>query len=64
MSQTGLLFKLQYLRQYLSYYVLTWYDGRLMDAIYAQAHFNDPDLDARSQWVSKGKQSALSALGN
>ena len=40
----------------LSYYVQTWHDGRLMDAIYAHARFDDLDLDARSQWVGKGKQ--------
>ena len=28
------------------------------------AHFDDLDLDARSQWVIKGKKSALHALGN
>ena len=33
----------------------TWHDDRLMDAIYAHDHFNDLDLEARSQWVSKGK---------
>ena len=26
--------------------------------------FDDLDLDARSQWVGKGKQLALHALGN
>ena len=35
-----------------------------MDAIYAHAHVDDLDLDARSQWVGKGKKSALNALGN
>ena len=30
-----------------------------MDALYAR--FDDLDLDARSQWVGKGKQSALHA---
>ena len=33
-----------------------------MDALYDHAHFDDLDLDARSKWVSKGKQSALRAL--
>ena len=48
---------LQYLGQYLSYYIQTWHDGiRLMDAIYADARFDDLGLDARSQWVGKGKQ--------
>ena len=51
-----LLFKLQYLRQYFSDYIQTWHDGRLMDARYAHARFDDPDHDARSQWVDKGKQ--------
>ena len=50
--------------RYLSYYIQTWHHGRLMDALYA--HFDDLDIDARSQWVSKGnnKKSALHALGN
>ena len=52
-----LLFKLQYLRQYLSYYIQTWHDhddDKLMDATYAHARFNDLDHDARSEWVGKG----------
>ena len=32
-----------------------------MAAIYDHARFNDLDLDARSQWVGKGKESALHA---
>ena len=40
---------------YLSYYIQTWHDGRVMDATYAHAHFDDLDLDARLQWVGKGK---------
>ena len=37
--------------------------GRLMDAIYAHAHSDDLDLDARSQWVRKCTTiSALNAL--
>ena len=55
-------FNLQYLRQYVSYYIQTWHDGRLMDALYAHSRFDDLDLDARSQWV--GKESALHALSN
>ena len=35
-----------------------------MDARYAHARFDDLDLDARSEWVGKGKKSALHALGN
>ena len=35
-----------------------------MGALYAYARFDDLDLDARSQWVGKGKTSALHALGN
>ena len=35
-----------------------------MDAISANARFDDLDLDARSQWVGKGEKSALHALGN
>ena len=32
-----------------------WYNFRLMHDVYAHAHFDDLDLDARSQWVDKGK---------
>ena len=52
-SQTWLLFNLQYLGQYVTNYIRTWHDGRLMDALYY--HFDDLDLDARSQWVSEAK---------
>ena len=37
-------------------YIHTWHDGTLMDALYAHARFDDPDLDAMSQWVGKVKQ--------
>ena len=40
------------------YYIQTWHDGTLMHGIfvlYPQAPFNELDLDARSQWVGKGK---------
>ena len=51
-----------YLRQYVSYYIHTWHDGRLVDArYYDHARFDDLDLDARSQWIGKGKKSALHA---
>ena len=44
-----LVFNLQYLGQYLSYYIYiqTWHGGILMDAIYAHARFDDLDLDAK-----------------
>ena len=58
-SQTCLLFNLQYLIQYLSYYIQTWHDSRLMDAMYVDDHFDDLDLDARSQSVGKGKNLVL-----
>ena len=57
-----LLLDLQYFGHYLSYCTQTWHDGRLIDAIYAHDRFDY--LDARSQWVGKGKESALHALGN
>ena len=37
-------FDLQYLR-YLSYYIQTWHDGRLMHGIYAHARFHDLDFE-------------------
>ena len=49
------IFYLQYLGQYLSYYIHTWHDGRLMDALYAHARFDDLDLAAMSPWVGKIK---------
>ena len=42
-----LLFNLQYIEQYLSYYIHTLYDGRLMDALHAHTRFDDLDLGAR-----------------
>ena len=57
-------FILQNLRQYVSYYIQTEHDGRLMNVLSAHARFDDLDLDARSQWVSKGKVSALHDIGN
>ena len=57
-------FYLQYLGQYLSYYIQTCHDGRLMDAIYAHARFDDLDLDVTSQWVGKGKKNVSHALSN
>ena len=48
-----------YLRQYLSYGIQTWLEGRLTHSIYAHAHFSYLDLDARSQWVGKSKNSVL-----
>ena len=54
-------FYLQYLGQY---YIQTWHGGTLMDVIYSYVHFNDLDLDARSQWVGNGKILALNALCN
>ena len=61
MSQVGLVINLQYLRQYLSYYIHIWHGGTLMDALYVHVRFDDPDLDARSQWAGKGLKSALHA---
>ena len=42
---------------FVSHHIQTWHDGRLMDAIYAHAHFDDLYLAARSQWVCKVKTS-------
>ena len=39
----------------LSCYIQTWRDSRLLEAIRAHARFNELDLDAKSQWVGKGK---------
>ena len=42
----------------------SWRVGRLMHRIYDHARVDDLDLDARSQWVSKGKKYALNYLDN
>ena len=47
-SQTWLLFNLQYLGQYLSYYSQTWHDGWPIHGIYVHFRFDDLDLDSRS----------------
>ena len=52
---------MQYLGQYLSCYIQTWHDGRLMDAVYAHAHVSDLDLDVSG--LAKATKSALNALG-
>ena len=59
MSQTWLLFNLQYLPQYLSYYIEIWHDGRLM-------HGFELDIDSENihKWVGRGKKSALNYLYN
>ena len=44
------------LKQYLSYYIRTWHDGRLMDALCAHARFDYLGLDTRSQLVGKCKK--------
>ena len=44
---------------YLSYCIQTWHDGRLMDALYAHAHFEDLDLDA---WSHSGSAKAKNQL--
>ena len=49
---------LQYLRQYVSYYIQTWHKGRRMDPLYDNVRFDDIDVDARPQWVGKDKQIA------
>ena len=43
-------------------YIHSWHNGRLTDALNAHAYFVDLGLDARSQWVGKGKNSALHVL--
>ena len=48
----------------LSYCIQTWHGGRLMamHGKYFHAHVNDLDLDARSQWVGKGKKISVDFL--
>ena len=38
--------------------IQTWYGSRLMHVIYiyVHAHFDDLDLDTKSQWIGRGKQ--------
>ena len=35
-----------------------------MHGIHAHAHFDDLDLDSRSQWLGRGKHSAFNYLDN
>ena len=42
----------------------TCHDGRHMHGTYAHARFDHLDLDARSQWVGKGRKSVLNYLDN
>ena len=46
-------FNLQYLRQYFSYYIQTWHDGRRMHDIYGHARFDDLELDLDFENVCK-----------
>ena len=55
---------LTYIRQYLSCDFQTWHDGRRMHSICAHTRFDDLDLDARLQWVSKGKTYVLNYFDN
>ena len=45
-------------RTIFKYGIQTWHAGRLMHGIQYNAHsrFDDLDVDARSEWVSRGKQ--------
>ena len=60
----NLYYNSNYLGQYLSYGIPTWHDDRLMYGMYAHARFDDLGLDARSQWVGRGRNSALNYLDN
>ena len=52
---TRLIFNLQYLGHYLSYYIQTWHDGRLRHGVYyAYARVYYLDFDTRAQWVGTG----------
>ena len=39
--------------------IQTWHEGRLRHGIYTDGHFDDLDLDARSQWIGRGRNSEL-----
>ena len=43
-------------RTVFKHFIQTCDDGKLMDAIYGHACFDDLDLDVRPQWVGKGKK--------
>ena len=55
-SQTWLPFNLWYLGQYLGYYIKTWHDGRLMDAMYNYAHSRFDNLHLNWCKVTVGRQ--------
>ena len=52
-------FNLQYLGQYLSYYIQTWHDGRLMHITYAHARLDDLELDLDFENVCKACPSSF-----
>ena len=43
------------LGHYVSYGIQIWHTGRRMRGIHAHAHVDGLDLDARSQWLGRGK---------
>ena len=47
------------LGKYCCYGIQTWQKGRLMHGVYTDGLFDDLDLDARSQWLGGGTNSAL-----
>ena len=56
-------FNLQYPR-HVSIYIQSWHDGRLVDALYAHARFDDLYLDARSEWVGRQTISVACSLAS
>ena len=56
-------FNLQYLGQYLSYYIQTWHDVRRVDALYAHAITMTLAFMQGHSGSAKVKKSALHALG-
>ena len=59
-SQMHQFFNLQYIGQYLSYYIQTWHGRRLMHDMYAQAHFDYLELDLDFENVCKACTSCFS----
>ena len=70
-SQTWLLFNLQYLGQYISYYIQTWHDGSLMHGIDShavsmtltlmQCHSGSANAKIQCRIISTAKQATTEA---
>ena len=52
-------FNYHYLQHYLSYYILTWHDGRPIHGIYAHSRVDDTDLECLMQGHSESAKANI-----